>query len=67
MFIRKELDRRGVSSLVQTQGVGLNGKVESTTYEITGPKPGQFSDLATARAWFDTAAAASELVKIEPA
>jgi hypothetical protein len=60
MFIRKELERRGTSSLVKSQVVGDNGQIESTTFEITGPRPGQFSDLASARTWFDVAAVASE-------
>ena len=67
MFIRKELERRGNSSLVKTQVVGVNGQIESTTFEITGPRPHQFSDLATAETWFDRAATASELFSTEPA
>lgn len=62
MFIRKELERRGDASLVKAQFVGINGQIERTTFEITGPRPGQFSDLATARTWFDVAAVASEPV-----
>lgn len=65
MFIRKELERRGNFSLVKIQVVGVNGQIESTNFEITGPRPGQFSDLATARTWLDVAAVTSEFIQIE--
>lgn len=67
MLIKKECERRGEFGLVQTQFVGLGGQVESTIYEIIGPQPARFSDMATARTWFDSAVAASESPQIESA
>ena len=60
MLIRREFERRGDPSLVQTQIIGIDGQIERMTYQITGPRPGRFRDLASALAWFNDSAAASK-------
>lgn len=55
MLTRTELSRSGDWTLVRQQLVGISGQVCSTTYEITGPRPGHYSALADARAAFERA------------
>lgn len=57
MVIKRELDRVGDRVLVQTQFIGVSGQVCSVVYELTGPSPEYFTDLAVAqRALTDRAA-----------
>jgi hypothetical protein len=65
MLIRREFERRGNSSLVETRIIGIDGNIESTAYLITGPRPGQFRDLNSAQAWFNRTANASEGIQTE--
>lgn len=53
MLTRTELARSGDWTLVKQQLVGVSGQVCSTTYELTGPRPGHYSALADARAAFE--------------
>lgn len=53
MLLRRELERRGDITLIQSQFIGVSGQVCGTTYEVTGPRPGQFCELAEARRIFD--------------
>jgi len=53
MLLRRELERRGDVTLVQSQFVGVSGQVCGTTYEITGPEAAHFCDLLEARRIFD--------------
>ena len=53
MLLRRELERRGDFTLVQSQVIGVSGQVCGTTYEITGSEAGQFCDLFEARKIFD--------------
>lgn len=53
MLLRRELERRGDITLIQSQFIGVSGQVCGTTYEVTGPRPGQFCSLAEARRIFD--------------
>jgi hypothetical protein len=65
MLIRREFERRGNSSLVETRTIGIDGNIEDTAYTITGPRPGQFRDLKTAQAWFNSTPTASEARQTE--
>lgn len=53
MLLRRELERRGDFTLVQSQFIGVSGQVCGTTYEITGPEPGHFHELFEARRVFE--------------
>ena len=53
MLLRRELERRGDFTLVQSQVIGVSGQVCGTTYEITGSEAGHFCDLFEARKIFD--------------
>jgi hypothetical protein len=48
MVIKRELDRAGNRVLVETQFIGVSGQVCSIVYELTGPTPEYFTDLAVA-------------------
>jgi hypothetical protein len=52
VIVKKELERRDDLILVQTQIIGAEGDVSITTFEVTGPEPGQFDNLTQARDWF---------------
>ncbi len=49
MVIKQELDRVGDRVLVQTQFIGVSGQVCSVVYELTGPTPEYFTDIAVAQ------------------
>ena len=51
-MIRTELHRAGAWILIKQQFVGVSGQVCSVTYELTGPVPAHFNDLAEATAAF---------------
>lgn len=53
MLLRRELERRGDFTLVQSQFIGVSGQVCGATYEITGSEPGHFCKLEEARRVFD--------------
>jgi len=55
MLTRSEVARSGAVVLIKQQFVGVSGQVCSTTYELAGPRPGHYRDLAEARAAFDGA------------
>lgn len=55
MLIHTELERSGAWTLVRRQFVGVSGQVCGATYELRGPRPGLFGDLAEARAAFERA------------
>ena len=49
MVIKRELDRVGDRVLVQTEFIGVSGQVCSVVYELTGPTPEYFTDVAEAQ------------------
>jgi hypothetical protein len=49
MVIKRELDRVGDRVLVQTEFIGVSGQVCSVVYELTGPTPEYFTDVAVAQ------------------
>lgn len=58
MVIKRELDRVGDRVLVQTEFIGVSGQVCSVVYELTGPTPEYFTDVAVAqKALHETVAA----------
>lgn len=57
MVIKQELDRVGDRVLVQTQFIGVSGQVCSVVYELTGPRPEYFTDIAVAQRALQSAGA----------
>jgi hypothetical protein len=52
VVIRTQLQRAGEWALIKQQFIGVSGQVCSVTYELTGPAPAHFNDLAEATAAF---------------